>query len=481
MSMGLTTLRTVMMMSNYKQYDTRWATLGYPRKPWYIRNCGCGEVAICNAIIEMVQQQNQTPKTIQPYMVRYAESSGNGTYHYGIPLAMAYYGLTEVYEHSTMQKLFAELSKGERIAILLMGSRNAGSKGVHWTGSGHFVCATAYKKEGGKDWLYVKDSASTSSLRNGWITYQDNIRGACLKCWSGKLMNKNTLIVDGSGGTATVKRLQHFLGVTQSGKITVSKTNHQYCEGIVAVTEGNGADATVKAMQRWLGIKQDGFWGKATSLALQKRLNITQDGYFGTNSTKSLQRYLNMRDKAVYPSDKPKTQTKQDKMCSWAKSICDSGKYHYKVYDDDPDTHECPICHPGSGQGWNCIGYAVACWRHGGGIPCRCNCEVINNSMGERMLRSSHEVATRLAKECLGITQIQVISNGGKAIPASKLQKGDLILYFEGSTYTHLAMYIGNNQITDSSRAHTPQVKYGVPYIYPDYGECKLAIRYTGK
>ena len=65
----------------YKQYDTRWASLPYPKKPWLIKNCGCGEVSICNAIIDMKQYANETPKTIQPYMKQFAESRGNGTYH----------------------------------------------------------------------------------------------------------------------------------------------------------------------------------------------------------------------------------------------------------------------------------------------------------------------------------------------------------------------------------------------------------------
>ena len=180
---------TVMTM-NYKQYDTRWCNLLYPKKPWLIRNCGCGEVSICNSIIEMATQEKQTPKTIQPYMVKFAESKGNGTFHYGIPTAMKHYGLTDVMEHPTMPKLFAELKKGNRLAVLLMGSRKGGSKKVHWTGSGHFVACTDYYEKDGKHYMYIKDSASTSNLRNGWLTYEENIKGDCLKVWSGAMPTK---------------------------------------------------------------------------------------------------------------------------------------------------------------------------------------------------------------------------------------------------------------------------------------------------
>ena len=54
-------------MSNYKQYNTKWAKLPYPRAPWYIRECGCGEVAIANAINQSSRYKGETPKTILPY------------------------------------------------------------------------------------------------------------------------------------------------------------------------------------------------------------------------------------------------------------------------------------------------------------------------------------------------------------------------------------------------------------------------------
>ena len=331
-----------MNSTNYKQYDTRWALLGYPRKPWYIRNCGCGEVAMCNAIIDMATQKSQTPKTIQPYMVQFAEARGNGTYHSGIPTAMKHYGLTEVAEHATMPKLWEQLKKGNRIAILLMGSRLGGSKKVKWTGSGHFIAITGYKEQNGKHYVYVKDSASESSLRNGWITYEENIKGACLKCWSGKLngttvttttvvTTNGKLAVDGIGGEATVKALQKFLGTTQDGVISGQNQSYaKYYPSLKSVKFGKGGSVCVTSLQKWLGISQDGIWGQGTSKALQKKLSVTQDGIFGTNSMKALQTYLNNNDKAVYPTQS-KAQQINDKAVelAWA-SGTKTSKYAYK-------------------------------------------------------------------------------------------------------------------------------------------------------
>ena len=179
-----------MNKTNYKQYDTRWAKLGYPKSPYFIRDCGCGEVAICNVIIEMDKYKSYTPKTIQPYCKQFAAPNGNGTYFSGIPTMMKHYGLTEVKEHQTMTQLWKELAKGDRVAIYLMGNRKGGSKGVHWTSSAHFVCSVAYKVKDGKHYVYVKDSNSTSSLRNGFIAYEDNMRGDVSRVWSGKLPAK---------------------------------------------------------------------------------------------------------------------------------------------------------------------------------------------------------------------------------------------------------------------------------------------------
>ena len=342
MWMDSTILRMVMMMNStcYKQYDTRWASLLYPRKPYYIRNCGCGEVSICNAIIDMDKYKAYTPKTIQPYMVQFAESRGNGTYHYGIPTAMKHYGLTEVSEHSTMQKLWEQLRKGGRIAILLMGSRSAGSKKVHWTGSGHFVEVSAYKEEGGKHWVYVKDSASTSSYRNGWITYEDNIKGACLKCWSGKLNGSlstatapivgitpdGKLTIDGIGGISTVKAMQRFFGTVQDGVIGgQNQSLAKWYPALKSVKYGKGGSPCIKNMQRWLGIPQDGIWGKGTSTALQKKIGVTADGKFGKGSMSAWQKYLNANEKAVYPTV---TKTKGQKIAETAQKYV--GKVPYK-------------------------------------------------------------------------------------------------------------------------------------------------------
>ena len=307
----------VMMMNktSYLQTEGKWAPLGYPKSPHVIRNCGCGEVAITNILVEMLQYVNYDPATIQPYMKQYAEAHGNGTYHYGIPAAMKHYGLTEVEEHPDMKSLWKELEKGDRVAVYLMGSRDAGSKKVHWTGSGHFVASVGYKKVNGKHYVYMKDSASRSSLRTGWITYEENIRGACLRVWTGKISGKaadisepqtksteESLTVDGIGGPATIKATQKFFKTETDGYLSgQNKKQMQFYPSLTAVKFGKGGSVCVKALQKWLGVKQDGELGKGTAAAWQNKLKEEGcytgiiDGVFGAMSMKAWQKYLNSK------------------------------------------------------------------------------------------------------------------------------------------------------------------------------------------
>ena len=355
-------------MSNFKQYDTRWAKLGYPKAPHYIRDCGCGEVSIANCITETVKYKNETPKTIQPYCKQYAAPNGDGTYWSGIPAMMKHYGMTEVQEHATMSALWKELAKGGRVAIYLMGTKPGGSKKVHWTSCGHFVASTKYRYRDGKHEVFMKDSNSTSELRNGWVSYEENLKNDVVKVWSGKL-----------------------------------------------------------------------------------------------------------------PAAPKKALTIQEKICKTAKKIADSGKYKY-VYYSDKYGKECAICHPhgGKNKGWNCIGYAFACWHHAG-ISCRCKCDVITDQIYNELLKVSLKKAKQIVADRIGLDQskIKIHRNGGKAIPFSRLTKGDIIVYYTSTGYKHTAIYIGDGKIADCTSGRKPQIKYGAP-SYKGM-TIKFAISYVGK
>lgn len=730
-----------MNTTNYKQYDTRWAKLPYRYNPDNIGNNGCGEVSVCNCIIEMVSQMNQTPATMVDYCRQFACS--DGTYHSGIPKMLEHYGCTEVMEHPNFASLWRELEKGNRIAIYLMDSTPAGSKGVHWTSGGHFVASVAYKCENGQHWVYMKDSNSISELRNGWITYEGNIRGACPKVWSGKLNGSpaptpptptptptGKIAVDGVGGYETVKRLQEFLGLSDpDGLIGRQRQSlKKWYPAFTAVSfSSSGYSNTIMALQKWLSLSDpDGIMGKNTTSALQRRLRDygyfdnpqeSIDGIFGAKSMRALQTALNNdfkdKTKPTPPTPPTPTPTKDTKVidvsyvqksidwarvkasgidgamvrcgyrgyetgrlneddmfldhitgaskaglkvgvyffteaidyaegreeaeftlklieragvtlyypiavdteaqsasterakhlsvakrtdaikgfcegitahggkpmiyastnwfenkldmsklpydcwcaqyykeceykgkvvmwqytsegmvsgvqgvvdmnncyitspapmptptptptptpdpqpysgayptyseireasykgihnniCTWCYDIYKSGKYKYITFDEET---ECPLCHPRSTDlGWQCIGFDFASWRHGGGIPCNCWYGVLYNSLGDNYYYMSNVEILKSLQERIGVKDIQLIRHDNTPISSSELEKGDLLMFYNGKSFCHMGVYIGGDKISDAANK-ADGIRYGAPY---SEFKCLIAIRYTG-
>lgn len=320
-----------MNKTKFLQGDSRWGGLVYPKKPCYIRNVGCGEVSIANILIEMEQYKNYTPATIQPYCKRYGAPNCDGTYLSGICKMMKHYGLTNVKECDTMPELWKELEKGDRVAIYLMGARKAGSKGIKWTSGGHFIASTGYEYKNGKHYVYIKDPWTSASNRNGWLTYEEHLKGDVLGVYVGKLTGvkadtpattkSGELTVDGIGGAATIRASQKFFGTVEDGVISDQlKKLKGYYPSITSVEFGKGKSGSsfVKALQKWLGITEDGLIGKGTTAAWQYRLrelgylakNEKIDGIFGAKSMKAWQRFLN--DQLFKKEETPKDPTPTD-------------------------------------------------------------------------------------------------------------------------------------------------------------------------
>lgn len=184
----------------------------------------------------------------------------------------------------------------------------------------------------------------------------------------------------------------------------------------------------------------------------------------------------------INPSVK-KEQTVQDKICAWAKKIAKDNSYHYKRYTEDRKTHQCPICHDLTGKykGWNCIGFAFACWHHGGGIPCKCKCDVFTDQIYNKMLQVSYKEAKKIASNRLGLSEdaFALKRNKGKALNLSKLKKGDIVVYYTTNGYKHTALWVGDGKIADSTSGRSDQIKYGVD-SYKSM-TIKLAFRYKGE
>ena len=169
---------------------------------------------------------------------------------------------------------------------------------------------------------------------------------------------------------------------------------------------------------------------------------------------------------------------------AWATKIANSHKYKY-VYYDEPYGQECAVCHPhnGANKGWQCIGYAWACWHHGG-LPSKCNCGVLNNAVCEKIMKASTDAeALSIARKYIGLNDIKVIRNNKKTIPKEWAQPGDIALLFNGDTYQHTYVIMSDNYIADSTSAGgfsndiSATRKFQGRYV----SGLKVLIRYTGK
>jgi len=210
-----------------------------------------------------------------------------------------------------------------------------------------------------------------------------------------------------------------------------------------------------------------GDWGSGD----KRKEALTKAGYNYDEVQKEVNRLLSCRELII------------QNMRAWATKVS-AENYRYVKW-DEPYGHECAKCHPhdGKNRGWQCIGWAVACWHHGG-LPSKCDCGVLDNGTSEKIFKAStDEEALRIARKALGINDIKVIRNGGKLIPTSWVQAGDIGSLFNGNTYQHTLMFMGNMKLTDS----TSGTKSVADNIMADrnfsayyQNRLKMLIRYTG-
>ena len=276
-------------------------------------------------------------------------------------------------------------------------------------------------------------------------------------------VKKNTKITeDGICGYNTIAGIEKWLGLPQTGILTRE---------------------VIIALQKKVGTTPDSQWGKNTSKKLQKVIGAKQDGDFAKNSVLALQKYLNKVLGYVKPTPAPtpqKVNPKAQKAVDWARAIAKSGKYTYKKWNDKKKkTKQCPICHPGSGNGWNCIGFCSAAYFHGAGakeVTCSCSGLGTDSFFTKVTLNSWR---ARNGQHWDMITNGG--SKGGADIPASKLLPGDLLICYDAKgKFHHIVLWTGNGKYiddTNTSKKHIAERSYSV--IQKKY-HCTRAFRYTG-
>ena len=447
----------------YKQLDSRWSALPYPTRNSSFGANGCGCCSCVHIAIEQPWKSDWTPATLRPWMVKQGFAVVNqGTKWSGINETLKHIGHSSVVwvdRDDPMSKAWEELNKGDRIGVLLVDNSKT-PDGTYWTASGHYVAFTKYKYENKKHWFFIKDSGGRN--HDGWFCYETSMRGAIPQLWIVKKISipksthkpttpyKATLptkaVKKGSSNSVQVKRLQRFLNWIINAKLDV--------DGIAGENTAKAIYIFQKTYKASYGLAVDGVFG-AASIKAAKAL---------------VAKYKNV-----------KQPTRQDNMLAWAKKIAGE-KYHYVSWSESiAKTHTCPVC---TGRkyddyfGWNCIGFAWACWHHGGGLASKCNCFVFTDYHYNQLLKLAYTDASNLARQRIGLNDVYLMRSY-TGLSFDQLKPGDVIAYFTNSGYIHTALYIGNGQIADCTSGRSDQIKYGVN-SYSNY-KIKLAFRYTGK
>ena len=116
-------------------------------------------------------------------------------------------------------------------------------------------------------------------LSNGWVKLANGrgyISGTILRASTGGggVSDMAPLVLDGSRGPLTVKAIQRWAGIKETGYWNTT---------------------TIMALQRTVGTPADGDWGPASQAALQDRIGMTRDGstYMNYRTVLALQGWLN--------------------------------------------------------------------------------------------------------------------------------------------------------------------------------------------
>ena len=254
----------------FRQADSRWGSLPYPKKPYTMARSGCGCCAVTHVLIEEPEYGNWTPRNVQPYMKRYA-TMGHGTTWDGIKKSLEHYGYTvkDPNISSSMKTAWNILAKSMKRGVLLFKAGRAKDGSIYTTG-GHYIAYVDYKLKvkSGKHYFKLKDSSGRAN--DGWRCYETSIQGLVPKIW---------ICTDFHGNYPRLKNKRGYEGVIPSPTLkrgTTEKTktkqwqeflNWTFGERVIKTPKGNFKSKTelyTKYFQKNVGITVDGIVGKNT-------------------------------------------------------------------------------------------------------------------------------------------------------------------------------------------------------------------------
>lgn len=288
-----------MITKVYKQGNSAWSGLAYPKKPCTIGGSGCGEAAMANLLIASPKYNGTTPKTIYSYMKQFGSivnGQCDGTKRAGEMTALAHYGFTDTHRvglKDPITDLWKELRKGNRGALLVVKGRG-GSKKTLWTTGVHYVAVRYYKEENGKHYLWIADSGWRNN--DGWFSYEEHLRGAIDEAMVGKY-----------------PKLQ--------GKAVSYRPTTPYTGVVPYKAADYGASGDhVKAIQQFLNwclgrkLTVDGVFGVATSTAVIDFLETygftSYVGAFGASSIAKAKEIIDKHKEVTAEPPKPTEESK---------------------------------------------------------------------------------------------------------------------------------------------------------------------------
>ena len=167
-------------VKNFKQYDSRWARVPFPKSPYFVSDSGCGPTAIADLIVTNPKYAKKTPKNTAKWLAKRGYATyGDGTAWAGITACLKAYGFN-VTQHDNMASFWKEMKKSGRMAII---SFRGGTKdGITWTLGGHFLACSGMEIKNGQHRLYMLDPGPRG--HDGWYTYEKHMKGLIAQLWT---------------------------------------------------------------------------------------------------------------------------------------------------------------------------------------------------------------------------------------------------------------------------------------------------------
>lgn len=248
------------MSKNFKQFDSRWGSMGYPYSPYTVRGSGCGPTSLADIIVNNPDHMGVTPATTAKYMRGKGYAiPGQGTTWDGMTQTLKHYGF-KVSQPDTVSEFMAEMKKANRWGVMLVNS-NYAPDGTRWTSGGHYVAVVDVKTKGEKRYFYTYDPGARA--HNGWYCYETSIKGCINKFWVGKLKLKvpSSKLKKGTKKKKETAWLQLCLNKVLGTNLT---------------PDGIFGDKTVKAVNSYkkkCGFKKlDGIYGPKTQAKLREAI-----------------------------------------------------------------------------------------------------------------------------------------------------------------------------------------------------------------